>query len=80
MWNPSLCECECNPSLCECECNKACKIDEYLDTKNFSLPKRLIDKLALECEDKILNTTEPLLNDKKWHVQKAIILFTLFHR
>ena len=41
--------------------------------------KRLIDKLALECEDKILNTTEPLLNDKKWHVQKAIILFTLFH-
>ena len=39
MWNPSLGECECNPSLCECECNKACKIDEYLDTKNFSLPK-----------------------------------------
>ena len=28
-----------NPSLCECECNKASKIDEYLDTKNFAVPK-----------------------------------------
>ena len=27
--------------------------------KIFPCQKRLIDKLALECEDKILNTTEP---------------------
>ena len=51
--------------MCGCECNKACKIDEYLDIKNCSCEKRLIDKLVLECEDEILSTTETLLNDKK---------------
>ena len=28
--------------MCNGECNKACKIDEYLDTKNCSCEKRLI--------------------------------------
>ena len=51
--------------MCDCECNKACKIDEYLDIKNFSCRKCLFHKLALECEDEILNTTETLLNYKK---------------
>ena len=51
--------------MCGCECNKACKIDEYLDIKNCSCEKRLIDKLVLECEDEILSTTETLLNDNK---------------
>ena len=51
--------------MCGCECNKACKIDEYLDIKNCSCEKRLIDKLVLECEDEILSKTETLLNDKK---------------
>ena len=52
-----------NPSTCDCECNKACKIDEHLDTKNNI--KRLIGKLVLRCEDKILNTTETSPDDKK---------------
>ena len=43
--------------MCDYECNKACKIDEYLDTKNCSCKKRLIGKLLLECKDEILNTT-----------------------
>ena len=29
-----------NRSTCNCECNKACRIYEYLDTKNFSSKKR----------------------------------------
>ena len=43
----------------------ACKIDKYLDIKNCSCEKRLIDKLVSLCEDGILNTTETSLNDKK---------------
>ena len=54
---------------------KACKIDEYLDIKNCQCKKRLIDKIALACEDKILNTTEASLDDKK----SNIALFTLCH-
>ena len=40
-----------NSSTCDCKCNKACKIDKYLDIKIFSCKKRLLDKLALACED-----------------------------
>ena len=54
-----------NPSTCDWECNKACKVDEYLDTKNCSFEKCLIGELDLECEDEILHTTETLLTDKK---------------
>ena len=46
-----------NLSICGCECNKACKIDEYLVIKNCSCEKRLIEKLLLEYEDKILNAS-----------------------
>ena len=46
------------PITCACECNNACKIDEYLDTKNCLCKKRLNSKLVLECEDKTFNTTE----------------------
>ena len=42
-----------NPSACDFQCNKACKIDEFLDIKNWSCEKRLIGKLVLECEDEI---------------------------
>ena len=52
-----------SPSMCDCECNKAPKIDEHLDTKNNK--KRLIGKLVLGCEDKILNTTETSPDDKE---------------
>ena len=46
------------PITCACQCNNACKIDEYLDTKNCLCKKRLNSKLVLECEDKTFNTTE----------------------
>ena len=48
-----------------CECNKVCKIEEYLDTKNFSCKKHLFGKLVLACEDGIRNTTETSLVDSK---------------
>ena len=53
--------------------------DEYVDIKNCSYEKRLIGKLILECEEKILNSNEALLDDKKYHMQKVIALFILFH-
>ena len=72
-WNHDECQCVCkeladrrsyrdnyisNPCTCDCECNKACKIDEYLDTRNCSCKNRLFHKLALTCADIILNITE----------------------
>ena len=36
------------------ECNKACEIDEYLDIKNCSCEKNLIDRIILAFEDEIL--------------------------
>ena len=78
-WNQNESRCECkesddwesckhdfmwNPNMCDWECNKACKTDEYLDTKNRSCEKILIGKLVLECEDEMLDATENLVNDK----------------
>ena len=51
--------------MCDCECNKVCKIDKYLDIKNYSCEKRLIDKLVLKHKDEILNATENSIDDKK---------------
>ena len=61
-------------STCGCGCNKACKIDEYLDIKNYSREKRLIGKLALKCEDVILNATKTSLDDKKSITRKYIFV------
>ena len=63
-------------------CNKACKIEEYSDIKNCSYKKHLISKLVLAREEKILNTFEKSLDDKKVKCKKKIIiivLFTCFH-
>ena len=71
-WNHNECRCECkklgdvkskksymwNLSTCNCECNKACKSNQYLDTKNCSCEKCLIGKLVLECEDEKSNATK----------------------
>ena len=72
-WNPDECWCECkesndwgssknnyiwNLSMCNCECYKTCKIDEYLNDKNCSCEKNLI-------EFDMPNKTETLLDDKK---------------
>ena len=53
----------CGILVCVIEFNKACKIDEYLDTENCSCEKCLIDKLVLERENEILNTTETSFDD-----------------
>ena len=78
-WSNDKCRCECkklidngkrddgfvwNPSICECD--KSCDFAEYLDYANFKCRKRLIDKLVLECQDEILNTTDTMsIADKK---------------
>ena len=67
-----------NPGTCDCECNKVCKVDQYLYIKNCSWEK-CIGKLVLACEDKILNTTETSLFDKKVKCEKIIALVTIFH-
>ena len=91
-WNHNECRCECkeldgwssckddymwNPSTCDCECNKACKIDEYLDIENCLCKKHLIDKLVLECEDEILDTTETSLDDKKETCENNCLIHTI---
>ena len=55
-----------------CKCNKACRTDEYLNTNNCLCKKCLIDKIVLECQDEILNTTETSLDDKKVICKKKI--------
>ena len=67
-WNENKCRYECkelidkgvcdkgyiqNPSNCECKCDKSCDIGEYLDQKNCSCKKRLVDKLVDECNETI---------------------------
>ena len=42
-----------NPSNCECKCNKSCDFSEYLDYKNCKWRKRLVKKLADECNEDI---------------------------
>ena len=37
-----------------------CKVNKYLDIKNYFWEKRLVRKLVLECEDEILNTAKTL--------------------
>ena len=54
-----------NPRTYYCDCNRKWKIDEYLDIKSCTCRKRLFGKLALACEDEILNTIETSLDDKK---------------
>ena len=88
-WKRDECRRELDWSSCEkdytwnlttsiCKGSKAWKIGEYLDIKNGSCEKRLIDKLVLECEDERLNTTETSLKKEKT-MQKNIVLFTRFH-
>ena len=56
--------------MCDCNYSKACKLDQYLDTKNCSYKKRLISKLVLACEDEVLKTIETSLDDKKIRCEK----------
>ena len=49
MWDPGY------------KSSKAFKIDKYLDIKNCSYKKCIIDKLVLAFEDEILKQLKPLL-------------------
>ena len=62
------------------ESNKACKIDEYLDTKNCLCKKCLVCKLVLPCKNEVLNTPKTLLDDKKnVRCEKNNFFLTLVH-
>ena len=71
-----------NPSNCECECDKSCDVGEYLDYKNCTCRKRIIDKLVEECSENIdgnemlYNETLDviLLNAILLNVHKCVIL------
>ena len=54
-----------NPRTYDYKCNRTSKIDEYLYLENFLCRERLINKLVLEGENEILNTTETSPDDKK---------------
>ena len=95
-WNNDKCRCECkelidkgvcdkgyawNPSNCECECDKSCDIGEYLDYESCRCRKRLVDKLADECDEiveevKMLDKNE----DKCSSCILYIVLFSIFFR
>ena len=46
-----------SPSNCECECDKACDVSEYLGYENCKCRKRLVDKLAEECNEILMKQT-----------------------
>ena len=97
-WNKNKCRCECkelidkgvcdkgyiwNPSNCECECDKSCDIGEYLDYKNCTYKKRLVNKLVEECnetidEEKKLTPAENENNYKHNSCILYIVLFSIF--
>ena len=63
----------------ECECDKSCDIGEYLDYESCNCRKRLVDKLADECDEiveevKILDKNE----DKCSSCILYIVLFSIF--
>ena len=99
IWNDDKCRCECredlidkivcdkgfswNLSNCECACDKSCGIGEYLDCKNCSCKKSLIDKLVVECtsvieENKIYNETSVISPNDCASCTVYIVLFTIF--
>ena len=51
------------------------KILKIANSEIKKCEKRVIGKLVLECEDKILNTTKTSLHDKKETCKKIFVLF-----
>ena len=45
-----------SPSTCHDKCDKAYKFGEYLDIKDCTCKKCVIDNLVLTCEDIVLTT------------------------
>ena len=52
----------CNLSNCECECDKSCDIGEYLDYKNCTCRKCLIDKLVDGCTETVEELKPAIIN------------------
>ena len=94
-WNRDKCRCECkelihkgvcdkdfiwNSSNCECESSKACDFSEYLDYKNCTCKKRLVDKLVEECNETIDEEVEIIDNNKNKSNSRTmyIVLFSIF--
>ena len=91
--NKDKCGCECkelidkgvcdkeyiwNPGNCECECDKSCDIGEYLDHKNCTCQKRLVEKLVEECNETIDEEVEIIDNNKCNSYIVYIIVFSIF--
>ena len=66
-----------NPSIFECECNKASDFSEYLDYKNCTCKKRLVDKLVEECNETVDEEVEIIDNNKN-KCNSRIVYILLF--
>ena len=67
-----------NPSTCECECDKSCDVEKYLDYENCKCRKTLTDKLASECEDKILYATDTIsITNKKVTCKNNCLIYII---
>ena len=67
-----------NPINCECECDKPCDVGEYLDCENCKCRKRLVDKLAEECNESIDEKVEILDKNENSSCILYIVLFSIF--
>ena len=97
-WNKGQCRCECkqlidkgicdkgyilNPSNCECECGKSCDLAKYLDYKNCTCKKMLVDKLVEQCnettdqEEEIIRNNENICNSFIVYVVFFSTIFTI---
>ena len=52
-WNKDKWNGYWNPSNCGCKCDKSCDVGEYLDYKNLTCKRRLVDKLVEERNETI---------------------------
>ena len=65
-----------NPSNCECQYDKACDVCEYLDYENCKCSKRLVDKMADECDENIDEVK--LVSENKNKRNSCILYVVLF--
>ena len=85
-WSKDKCRCECKEFIhkgvyvyvyYECECNKACDFSEYLDYKNCTCKKGLVDKLAEECNE-IINEEVEMIDNNKNKCNSCIVYIVVF--
>ena len=95
-WNNDKCRCECkelihkgvcdkgcawNPGNCECECYKSCDVGEYLEYESSKCRKRLVDKLADECDETIEEVKPAIItlaeNENSYKCSSYTVYFVL---